>query len=488
MKNSCFNKLWVKLFLRLAAVFLVFVLIIMISNSTLLTGYFIKSQKSQLLLQKSTVQHIDINNSDTTIDTLTSLEENKNIETEIYSSDGTTLYTTYGGQMLDFLYGPYKNSKFKMQHRELDVIESNKLMDGTVLEISKDKRSNNEYIVYRIEKDTYTVEMRVQMQMLKTSAQFANKFIKVIAIICLAGAMIWVFVFAKRTAKPITEMNSITKDMANLNFSRKIKIKEKETDEIGELANSINLLSEKLDATLSDLRSKNEKLKDEIETERSLDIMRKEFVANVSHELKTPIAIIRGYAEGLKEVDTSKKEEYCNIIIDESSRMNKLVLSILNLSKFESKSLQPNCTKFNIGEMCENLAKRIIVKNKLILKTESTKNVDVFADPDLYEQAIKSYLENAESHAEGEVTVETTVKGDKVFVNVSNVGEQIDEKEMPYIWQSFYRGDTSHKRDKTRFGLGLSICSAIAKLHNESLGVYNTKTGVTFWISVAKAD
>ena len=482
MKNNTLTiRLWFRFFLKVTVVFLSFVLFIMICNSLFLDDYYISRQKVQLIENRSKIEALDLTNKNATMKYLTELYEKSGVETEIYSISGATLYTTYGGQIFDFLYGPeINNNNFNMIHKQLTVLSSKTLPDGSVIETAKEPQNEVEYIVYRVKKSNYYIETRTRIQLLESSAAVANNFILLIIIVCLGLGVIAIIFVSYRSAKPIAEMNSITKNMAALDFSKKIS--EESKDEIGQLAVSINELSDTLDATLKDLREKNLRLENEIEKERELTNMRRGFVANVSHELKTPISIIGGYAEALKEnIDSSKKEMYCDTIIDESKRMNKLVLTLLNLSKVEHGAHELNQTEFNIKDLLEMLSVRIIGQENLVLELE---DIMVLADPDLIEQALKSYLENALSHNTGKVTVKCFKRDEKAVVEVNNDGEQIDEAKTPQLWQSFYRGDTSHKRDNTRFGLGLSIVNAIVKLHKETCGVYNTKNGVTFWLTL----
>ncbi len=480
MKNrALIHRLWFRTFLKLSILFLSLMLVIMICNTLFLDDYYINNQEKQLIENRTAIERLDLSDKEETVDFLTELYERRGIETEIFSKNGTTAYTTYGGQIVGFMYGPGPNM-LNMKHEPLTVIKQKELPDGSVLERSIEEHSKIEYIVYRVQKSNYFIETRTRIQLLENSAAVANNFILLIIITVLSVGIISVIIISYRSAKPIAEMNTITKNMAALDFSQKIS--EESKDEIGELAVSINNLSDTLDATLKTLKEKNLRLENEIERERELTEMRKGFVANVSHELKTPISIIGGYAEALKEnIDTSKKEMYCDTIIDESRRMNKLVLTLLNLSRVENGSHEINIKEFDIADLTQMLALRIVKKEDLILDLN---NITVLADPDLLEQAIKSYLENAVRHNEGKITVKTYIKDGKAYLEVNNDGEKIEEKQMAHIWQSFYRGDTSHKRDSTRFGLGLSIVSAIMKLHKESCGVNNTETGVSFWLTL----
>ena len=480
--NTLTSRLWFRLFLKVAVVFLSLVLFIMVCNTLFLDDYYIRRQKVQLIENRVKIEELDLSDKNATMKYLTELYEKSGVETEIYSKNGATVYTTYGGQIFDFLYGPELNSdnNFNMNHKQLVVLSSKQLPDGSVIETAKDPLNDVEYIVYRVQKSNYFIETRTRIELLENSAAVANNFILLIIIVCLGIGIIAIIFVSYRSAKPIAEMNDIPKNMAALDFRQKIS--EESKGEIGQLAVSINELSDTLDSTLKDLREKNLRLENEIEKERELTNMRRGFVANVSHELKTPISIIGGYAEALKEnIDNDKKEMYCDTIIDESRRMNKLVLTLLNLSKVEHGAHELNQTEFSIKDLVEMLANRIIGQDNLVLELE---DIMVLADPDLIEQALKSYLENALSHNTGKVTVKCFKRDEKAVVEVNNDGEQIDEAKMPQLWQSFYRGDTSHKRDNTRFGLGLSIVNAIVKLHKETCGVYNTKNGVTFWLTL----
>lgn len=481
------NKLWFNVFVQIALIFAVFVAVLMLCNSTLLSKFFCMRQKDELLDQIDKVSKININDTATVSETLTDISENYNFDVEIYDAYGKIKYTTHGSQMMDFFIEGHTG--FNMMHEDLLVTKSKIYSDGTVYEEATKRFSGDEYMLCRKRIDTnYYAEIKVQKQLIVSSAKAANEFITVIAVLCLLGSIVWVVIFAKRFSKPITEMNIITRDMANLNFDRKINVTR--TDEIGQLAMSVNEMSNSLSATLENLKSTNAKLVDEIELERQLDKMRKTFVANVSHELKTPISIISGYAEGLKlNINAESREKYCNTIIDESCRMNQLVLSILELSKYESGQLTAQKTDFDIADMSNTLVERIFDKTDITAVSTVKSDTKVFADQMLIEQSLTAYLENAKSHVNqgGTVTVFAEDNGDKLRVCVNNTGSHVPPEKMPYIWQSFYRGDNSHKRDNTRFGLGLSIVQAVMNMHGSSCGVYNTENGVTFWIEIDKS-
>ncbi len=482
--KSLKNKLWFNVFSQVAAIFAIFVLVLTLCNTALLSKFFFLRQKNLLISQINRIEDIDFSDTQSISETLTDISENYNFDVEIYDGYGNIKYTTQGAQMMDFFIDGRHD--FGMMHEDLTTVKSQSLSGGIVYEEAVRRFDNSEFLLCRKQIDnSLFAEVKIQKQLVISSAATANEFITAIAILCLLLSLVWVIIFARRFSKPLTEMNAITRDMADLKFDRTITVHR--TDEIGQLAESVNEMSASLSRTLEDLKLTNSKLRDEIELERELDKMRKTFVANVSHELKTPIAIISGYAEGLKlNVNAEKREQYCDTIIDESERMNKLVLGILELSKYESGQVPANKTTFDICDMADMLLTRIFVNSDITVENKIPPETTVFADRMQIEQVLKAFLENAKSHTNsgGSVTVFREKNDNKIRVNVHNTGSYIEKEKMPYIWQSFYRGDDSHKRDKTRFGLGLSIVNAVMKIHNNNCGVYNTEDGVTFWFEL----
>ncbi len=480
------TKLWFNIFIRLAAIFTVFVLVLCLSNVTFLVHFFSLKEKNALKEQTLAVSRLDFKNTEAVIEKLGEINSKHSFDVELYNAKGRILYTTHGRQMMD--YFSLKSDNFIMTHEEMTPTKTEQLSGGVTFKAAVRKFDQSEYLLCQKKlADNLFVEVRVQKQLISNSAAVANELIIIISVICFVLSILWVLWFAKKFSRPITEMNEITKDMAKLNFDRKLIIDR--DDEMGQLANSVNELSNTLSTALNDLNETNAKLRSEIELERQLDIMRKGFVANVSHELKTPISIISGYAEGLKlNVNDNAREEYCNTIIEESHRMNRLVLSILELSRYESGQIPLNIAKFDISVLCKDYLNRIFTGLDIETENKVPENTVIKADPLQIEQVLKAYLENAASHTPdgGKVYTECEDFGDRVRISVFNTGSHIDEALMPQIWQSFFRGDASHKRESSRFGLGLSIVSAIMKQHSQKCGVYNTDFGVCFWFEAEK--
>jgi len=285
-------------------------------------------------------------------------------------------------------------------------------------------------------------------------------------------------------------MSDVANKIANLDFSAKCQINRE--DEIGALAENINVVSDSLNTALTELREKNEQLMEDIEKERRIEKMRADFISAASHELKTPIAIIRGYAEGLKmnvEDDNENANEYCDIIMREADRMNVLVLNMLEQSLYSSGVKQPDMSEFEVNEFINNLLKSItpIFEEKGVdVKYSEENDIVAFADKTQMTTVLSNIVLNACSHASGERLIEiTTEKQDeKIRVNVFNTGSCVEDKDKDGIFTSFYRADKAHSRAEGRFGLGLSIVKSITENHNCECGFENKENGVTFWFTM----
>lgn len=230
-----------------------------------------------------------------------------------------------------------------------------------------------------------------------------------------------------------------------------------------------------------------------------LDNMRKEFIADVSHELKTPIALIQGYAEGLIENVNSDEESrkfYAEVILDETNKMDKLVKQLLELMKLEYGKREFDNEKFNINELInEVLRKCSVMINEKNIKVyfENKEPIYVYADEFYMDQIITNYLTNAIKHAE-EVEKETKIEikvekvSNKIRVSVFNTGENIPEEDLQRIWGRFYKLDSSRNRQDGGSGIGLALVKAIMNNYQNEYGVENKKNGVEFYFDMDISD
>ncbi len=219
---------------------------------------------------------------------------------------------------------------------------------------------------------------------------------------------------------------------------------------------------------------------------------RKEFISNVSHELKTPISLISGYAEGLKYsvVDNlEEKESYCDVIIDESARMDKLIKELLELSAIESPTYKLNKKEYNISELVEKIFNKYMIifkENEITAEKNIEKDIIVMGDGFRIEQVISNFIDNAVKNccADKKIMVELIKKEEKIVVSVYNTGRGISDIVKDRIWESFYKEDESRKRENGGVGLGLAIVSAILQKHNYEYGFKNLEDGVKFYFTI----
>ncbi|MEQ8237221.1 MAG: ATP-binding protein, partial [Syntrophomonadaceae bacterium] len=241
-----------------------------------------------------------------------------------------------------------------------------------------------------------------------------------------------------------------------------------------------------------ELQAANQKLQQEIEHERKVDEMRRQFISNVSHELKTPIALIQGYAEGLKEnvvQDEANRNFYCEVIADETAKMNKMVLELLDLSKIESGYIPLDREVFDLTEMIRHMTAKydlILKEGKLKIITEHEGDIWAYADPNRIEQVLANFLNNAINHVDerGEIKIQVKVKDSKAIVTVFNSGRPIPEDDQDKIFTSFYKVDKARTRAYGGTGLGLAIVRALLEQHKSSYGTRNLDDGVEFWFDL----
>lgn len=314
-------------------------------------------------------------------------------------------------------------------------------------------------------------------------------YIYVGAAAILVGCLSMFFV-SNSYVRPIHQMAIVAKRMAQLDFD--VRVESRSNDEIGELGHSINSMSKELEATISELKTANAKLQRDIDEKTQIDEMRKEFLAHVSHELKTPIALIQGYAEGLKENvldDPESKDYYCEVIMDEAERMNTLVKKLMTLNELEFGQDKINFERFNIVELMDNInsSSEILLQQKQIdLNFSFDKPIYVWADEFMIEEVYRNYLSNAIHYAntESHIRINSEQRGNLLRIFVYNEGEQIPEEELDKIWIKFYKVDKARTREYGGSGVGLSIVAATMKLHGREYGAYNAENGVVFYFDL----
>lgn len=332
--------------------------------------------------------------------------------------------------------------------------------------------------------------LRSPLESIKESAKISNRFLLSIGCVLILVGIISVWYFSKRLTDPILELALLSDRMADLDFEAKYT--SGGSDEIGELGANFNRMSEKLESTICELKSANIRLKEDIEQKEQLEKMRNEFLGNVSHELKTPIALIQGYAEGLKEGvndDPQSREFYCDVIIDEAAKMNQMVRNLLTLNQLEFGDEDIVFERFNLTELIRGVLQSMDIlaeQEEIQVIFRQEESVYVWADEFKVEQVVRNYVSNAFHHVDKEKIVEVKIRTEenKARVTVFNTGMPIPDEDVGHIWEKFYKADKAHTREYGGNGIGLSIVKAIMESFHQKYGVNNYDNGVEFWFEL----
>jgi len=361
----------------------------------------------------------------------------------------------------------------------------------TVL-INKDSRFNTNYLEIwgYLQKGNYYLLIRSPIESIKESVEISNRFFALVGVWVVLISSIVMWFITKRFTKPILQLAALSEQMSNLDFN--VKYVRHDNDEIGVLGNSMNRLSERLEKTISELKAANNELQKDIEQKTQIDEMRKEFLANVSHELKTPIALIQGYAEGLHESindDAESRDFYCEVIMDEADKMSNMVKRMLDLNQIEFGQNQLQIERFDIVMLINSVlnASDIKIKQKEVtVNFDAKEPVYVWADEYQIEEVVTNYVSNALNHIDYDKIITVTIeKNDNIVkVLVHNTGKNIPEEDIDKVWIKFYKVDKARTREYGGNGIGLSIVKAVMEAHNRKCGVFNTPDGVTFWFEL----
>lgn len=366
--------------------------------------------------------------------------------------------------------------------------------ENIVISKIEENRNNKHLLLTGTLDNGYVTYIKIEIQQIKETVKISNNLLGIIGALMIIISAIVSSIIANKFAKPILELNKITKRMANLDFSQRYRISNTE-DEVNMLGRNINEMSDKLETTIKRLRANNTKLEQNIEEKSKIDEMRKQFISDVSHELKTPIALIQGYAEGLVEninTDEESKKFYAEVILDESNKMDEMVKRLLELMKLEYQERKFNDTKFDLTELIKEEIRRntvILQENKIQIEFNDNKEIYVYADQEYIEQIVNNYLTNAIKHTrtKGEnkkIIIRTEKRKDKIRLYVYNTGDKIPEDYIDKIWGRFYKIDSSRNRGEGGTGIGLALVKAIMNNYNNKYGVKNYENGVEFYCDI----
>ncbi len=371
------------------------------------------------------------------------------------------------------------------------IISSN---DNYTLQKVYDERLGDYYLeIWGTLDNGYSIILRTPIQGIKDNVNISTTLIKYVGGAILAVGIIAAFVVSTYITRPIKQLSNIAEKMSEMDFNARYEGSDK--GEIGLLGKSMNNMSEKLEQNIAELKKANLELKKDIDKKEKLEIMRTDFLSNVSHELKTPIALIQGYAEGLKEGitdDPESMEFYCDVIMDEANKMNTMVKRLLTLNQIEFGNDEPEMERFDINELIASVADANAIragqKNMSIVFDNRNEHNFVWADEYKTEEVLTNYISNALNHCDGkraiEVRTEKSENGGTITVTVYNSGKNIADEDLERIWEKFYKTDKARTREYGGNGIGLSIVKAIMDSMGQEYGVRNVSDGVEFWFNL----
>ena len=482
----------IRLFLSLSVVVLLIIMFLIIVNSFILESFYMYSKINTLegVFNQINSYISEVYNIADFQEKLEKISINNSFDILLKTGENITVYSTskdYLGVLREFgKLAPFNNKDYYIKENENYTIKS-----------VQDTATNINYILLSGElKNGYLLYIRVPIPSIRESVRISNRFLYTIAIFVIIIGGVVVSYISRRFTKPIQELNNIAKKMSKLDFSHKYK-ETNQGDEIDELGNSINSMSTKLETTISQLKATNRELERDIEQKSKLEQMRSTFISDVSHELKTPIALIQGYSEGLLEnvnTDEESRKFYAEVILDESNKMDKLVKQLLELMKLENEMRTFDNKSFNIVELEKEILRKadVMLKEKQSeVKFNENEEVIVIADNFYIDQVITNYLTNAIKHvqeANGEkyISIENEIKENVVRVKIFNTGKQIDEEDLDRIWRRFYKGDEARNREDGSTGIGLSLVRAIMNNYGNDFGVINKENGVEFYFELSR--
>lgn len=460
-------------------------------NTTFLEKYYTYNKQMTLMNGFHTINEASQNGElasaefDITFDNLCA---NGNITIMVISSDRTIIRSSVNDNqtvLMEFL-----NILFGINQRDVSILKEE---ENVVIQKQKDTRLDSEYIVlYGTLSNGNLILMRSALESIRESAEISNKFLAYIGVLASIVSAIVVIFVSKGITTPIIELTNISKKMSELDFEAKYKRKRQRKNEIDELGEHVNRLSETLEHTISELKSANVELQKDIEKKIQMEEMRKEFLSNVSHELKTPLALIQGYAEGLQEgIDDTieNRQFYCEVIIDEANKMNQMVKKLLTLNQLEFGKQTISMERFDLTEMIHgviNATTILLEQNEITVEFMENQPLYVWGDEYMVEEVLMNYLSNAIHHAEDEkkIRITYTRKESCIRVHIFNTGKCIPEEDIAHIWDKFYKVDKARTREYGGNGIGLSIVKASMEAMNQTCGVCNHENGVEFWFEL----
>ncbi len=467
------------------------VLVCWLVNTIFLERYYVKQKQQTMVEDFQTMSYASTNRmlqSEEFNTTFENMCAKDNMTILVLSSDGRVIRTSTAGR---------ENLREDMYGMLWDTNLTDTVQVGSDYEIlsGEDSRLSSEYLVLVGElSGGETVIMRTAIESIRESAMLSNRLLLIVGLVTIGVSLLVGALLSRRITRPVRQLTDISQQMVGLDFEAKyVPRNQNAENEIDQLGGNMNQLSETLEQTISELKSANISLTQDIEKKTQIDEMKNEFLSNVSHELKTPLALIQGYAEGLQECindDPESRDFYCDVIIDEAGKMNQMVQQLLTLNQLEFGDDEVVMERFDLTEMILGVcgASTILMERQgITLDVSGLDTMYVWGDSFKIEGVITNYLSNAIHYCSGEkiIRISYTKRGDIVRTSVFNTGVPIPDEDIGQVWDKFYKVDKARTREYGGSGIGLSIVKAVMDSLGQQCGVINHPDGVEFWMELA---
>ena len=476
VKGRGIHSLVWKLFAQVAGCILCVLAAVLLLNTFALKGYYVR-QKQALVAEAFHTANAVCDEPHRLQWELLRLQDADGVNAVVWQGQ-RLLYTTFNEER--FMLPP--SIDYRPGEYEMTVTSKDTLMTGSAAE-------DGVILLVGTMDNGVHLYLRSPIAAIEESVAVTNRFLLITGGAALLVGLLAVLAVARRYTAPIRQLARLADGVAGLDFSGRYEGRER--DEIGALGDSINAMSRALEETVTQLKNANARLVADIDRKEAQDKARRAFIANVSHELKTPIALIGTYAEGLREniADSDSREYYSAVIEDEAHRISQMLRRMTMLMQLEGGSGQLEIQRFDVAELIANLTRRLqgrLEEKEATLRLPSLAPVYAYADPYLMENVLENYLQNAINHVNtgGCITVGLTPADGRLRLTVENTGAPIPAEELPRIWESFYKVDKARTRAYGGSGIGLSVVAAIMKAHGMPYGVRNTADGVEFFIEL----
>ena len=440
-------------------------------NSIFLESYYIYRNKAVFISLSEKINSEYTEDKENSYEYMNNIYNIENISATIIDENLNVEYNSVGVK---------KDNNEKRLTKEIKqaILENEKKLSNKFVYYTEEKnntQTNKLVFISKMSNGKFII-LKKPFKSIGQSVSIANQFYMIAGLIVIFIGGIFILIFSKKITKPIIEMSNVAENISNLEFDKRVNFESQ--DELGKLGESINKISEKLCKSINELKE---------DVER-----RKHLVRNMSHELKTPIGIIKGYAEGLKygvADDKEKMQKYCSVLVEECDRMDKLILELLNHSMMEVGMVKLNKTSFDAIDLIASIIERFkptLIEKGIVFDFKFEKNYIINADRDMLEKAINNFITNAIDHVEGRNFIQLTAEKQEnaLKISVFNTGSHIQMEDLQKIWDVYYKVDKARSRKYGGHGLGLAIVKSIVQMHGGNTNVENLDEGVVFSIKI----